>query len=193
MRIEFHYKEYTCCTYIHACIHKCTYCTPDVVVLLTPSQCQIEEDPLLIVYSKHFHQKEADEYSFTQCPGEGGQEEVVHEGCHNFAGSLVKRSEKTSQYYTVNNAEKMEMLKSEGGMKYHCQPDRTSISISLATLRRHAIVTAHIYYNQMNAVREWGSEWLTQCHVMYWYNASYAFVPIVMKNTAKHCISNIQP
>ena len=107
MRIEFHYKEYTCCTYIHACIHKCTYCTPDVVVLLTPSQCQIEEDPLLIVCSKHFHQKEADEYSFTQCPGEGGQEEVVHEGCHNLAGSLVKRSEEKTLYtsYTVNNTE----------------------------------------------------------------------------------------
>ena len=78
--------------YIHACIHIRTYCTPDVVVLLTPSQCQIEEDPLFIVCSKHFHQKEADEHSFTQSSGEGGQEDVVHEGCHKLAGSLVKRS-----------------------------------------------------------------------------------------------------
>ena len=76
----------------------------EVAVLLTPSQCQIEEDPLLIVCSKHFHQKEADEYSFTQCPGEGGQEEVVHEGCHNLAGSLVKRSEEqTSSYGTCHS------------------------------------------------------------------------------------------
>ena len=77
---------------MHAYTYVRIYCTPDVVVLLTPSQCQIEEDPLFIVCSKHFHQKEADEYSFTQCPGEVGQEEVVHEGCHNLAGSLVKRS-----------------------------------------------------------------------------------------------------
>ena len=44
---------------------------------LTPSQCQIEVDPLSVICSKHFNQKNVNEDSFTQCPGEGGQEEVV--------------------------------------------------------------------------------------------------------------------
>ena len=43
----------------------------------TPSQCQIEVDPLSVICSKHFNQKDVNEDSFTQCPGEGGQEEVV--------------------------------------------------------------------------------------------------------------------
>ena len=44
---------------------------------LTPSQCQIEVDPLSVICSKHFNQKYVNEDSFTECPGEGGQEEVV--------------------------------------------------------------------------------------------------------------------
>ena len=45
--------------------------------LLTPSQRQIEVDPLSVICSKHFDQKDVNKDSFTQCPGEGGQEEVV--------------------------------------------------------------------------------------------------------------------
>ena len=60
-----------------------------VMTLLTPSQCQVEVDPLSLVGSKHFHQKDVNEDSFTECPGEGSQEEVVEQGCHNFAGILV--------------------------------------------------------------------------------------------------------
>ena len=60
------------------------------MTLLTPSQCQIEVDPLSIISSKHFHQKDVNEDCFTECPGEGSQEEVVQQGCHNFAGILVK-------------------------------------------------------------------------------------------------------
>ena len=48
-----------------------------VVGLLTPSQCQIEVDPLSVICSKHFDQKDVNKDSFTHCPGEGGQEEVV--------------------------------------------------------------------------------------------------------------------
>ena len=47
------------------------------IIKLTPSQCQIEVDPLPVICSKHFNQKYVNENSFTQCPGEGGQEEVV--------------------------------------------------------------------------------------------------------------------
>ena len=56
-----------------------------------PSQCQIEVDPLSLIGSKHSRQKDVDEDSFTQCPGEDGQEDVVQQGCHNLAGILVKR------------------------------------------------------------------------------------------------------
>ena len=55
---------------------------------LTPSQCQIEVDPLSVICSKHFYQKNVHKDSFTQCPGEGGQEEVVQQGCYNLAGIL---------------------------------------------------------------------------------------------------------
>ena len=55
---------------------------------LTPSQCQIEVDPLFVIGSKHLHQKNVNEDCFTECPGEGGQKEVVQEGRHNFAGIL---------------------------------------------------------------------------------------------------------
>ena len=58
---------------------------------MTPSQCQVEVDPLSLIGSKHSRQKDVDEDSFTQCPGEGGQEDVVQQGCHNLAGILVKR------------------------------------------------------------------------------------------------------
>ena len=57
--------------------------------LLTPSQCQIEVDPLFVIGSKNFDQKDVNEDGFTQCPGEGGQEEVVQQGSYNFAGILV--------------------------------------------------------------------------------------------------------
>ena len=60
-----------------------------MMTLLTPSECQIEVDPLSLVGSKHFHQKDVNEDSFTECPGEGSQEEVVQQGCHNFADILV--------------------------------------------------------------------------------------------------------
>ena len=56
--------------------------------MLTPSQCQIEVHPLFVIGSKHLHQKDVNEDSFTECPSEGGQEEVVQEGRHNFAGIL---------------------------------------------------------------------------------------------------------
>ena len=62
-----------------------------MMTLLTPSQCQIEVDPLSGISSKHFHQKDVNKNSFTECPGEGSQEEVVQQGCHNLAGILVKR------------------------------------------------------------------------------------------------------
>ena len=61
-----------------------------MLTLLTPSQCQIEVDPLFVIGSKNFDQKDVNEDSFTQCPGEGGQEEVVQQGSYNFAGILVK-------------------------------------------------------------------------------------------------------
>ena len=67
--------------------------------LLTPSQCQIEVDPLSVICSKHFNQKDVNENSFTQCPGEGGQEEVVKKGSYYFAGILGKgRMEVCRQY-----------------------------------------------------------------------------------------------
>ena len=61
-----------------------------MVILLTPSQCQIEVDPLSGISSKHFHQKGVNEDSFTECPGEGSQKEVVQQGCHNLTSILVK-------------------------------------------------------------------------------------------------------
>ena len=61
--------------------------------LHTPSHCQIEDDPPFAIGSKHFHQKYESEDSLTQCPGEGGQEEVVQKGSHSFAGNLVERHE----------------------------------------------------------------------------------------------------
>ena len=68
-------------------------------------------------------------------------------------------------YYTVNKADKMEMLKSKEGMKYHCQPDRTSnfniISKPLEDTRLSLFTSTITRWMQ----RE--SEWLTQCHVMY--------------------------
>ena len=60
-------------------------------MILTPSQCQIEVDPLFVIDSKHSHQKDVNEDSFTQCPGEGGQEEVVQQGCHKLTGTLAWR------------------------------------------------------------------------------------------------------
>ena len=42
------------------------------------------------VGSKHIHQKDVNEDSFTECPGEGSQVEVVQEDCHNLTGILVK-------------------------------------------------------------------------------------------------------
>ena len=70
------------------CIIQYNACDDDC--LHTPSQCQIEVDPLLVICSKHSHQKDVNKDSFTQCPGEGGQEEVVQQGCHKFAGILAK-------------------------------------------------------------------------------------------------------
>ena len=56
--------------------------------LHTPSQCQVDVEPFPVIGSKYFHKKVVNEDSFTQCPGEGSQEEVVQQGSDNFAGSL---------------------------------------------------------------------------------------------------------
>ena len=58
--------------------------------LHTPSQCQIEVDPLLVIGSKHFHEKDVNEDSFTECPGEGGQEEVVQQSRDKLTGTLLR-------------------------------------------------------------------------------------------------------
>ena len=60
------------------------------MLLLTPSQCQVEINPLSVIGSKHLHNKDVDEDSFTQCPCECSQEEVVQQGCHDLAGILVE-------------------------------------------------------------------------------------------------------
>ena len=62
---------------------KCT-----VAPIHTPSQCQIDVEPFSVIGSKYFHKKVVNEDSFTQCPGEGRQEEVVQQGSDKFAGSL---------------------------------------------------------------------------------------------------------
>ena len=59
------------------------------MLLLTPSQCQVEVDPLSVIGSKHLRYKDVDEDSFTKCPCEGSQEEVVQQGCHDRAGILA--------------------------------------------------------------------------------------------------------
>ena len=60
---------------------------------LTPSQCKIEVDPLSVIGSKHSHKKDVNEDSFTECPSEGGQEEIVQQGCHKLAGTLYQQME----------------------------------------------------------------------------------------------------
>ena len=56
--------------------------------ILTPSQSQINAEPFFVIGSKNFNQQVINEHSFTERPGEGGQEEVVQQGCHKLAGSL---------------------------------------------------------------------------------------------------------
>ena len=57
----------------------------------TPSKGEIKVDPFSVVGSKHCLQKVVNEDSFTECPGEGGQEEVVQQGCHKLAGTLYNK------------------------------------------------------------------------------------------------------
>ena len=96
--------------YIHTCIHTYTY----VRIahrrgnVAYPTQCHIEEDPLIFLLqtlspkgSRWVHLK------FTQCPGEGGQEDLVYEGCHKqtYWWNWEKENIIISMLYTVHNTE----------------------------------------------------------------------------------------
>ena len=67
-----------------------------MLIMLTPSQYQVEVDPTSIICSKCFHQKNVNKNCFTECPGEGSQEEEVQQGCHDLAGILVKGREENA-------------------------------------------------------------------------------------------------
>ena len=79
--------------YIHACIHICTYCTPDVVYsaacpIPVPYRGRSTSYCLLQTLSP----KGSRWVQLHTVSRWSGQEDVVHEGCHNLAGSLAKRS-----------------------------------------------------------------------------------------------------
>ena len=80
----FIYRRINIIHYI-ACLCACGH---RISILRTPAQSQIDVEPLSIIGSKHFHQQVINEHSFTERPGEGGQEEVVQQGCHKLAGYL---------------------------------------------------------------------------------------------------------